>query len=340
MAVRRAALVGCGDVSGIHFEAIDAIDDIQLVAVADVDQTRRQAAMRRMDVPGFASVADMLDGVGDIDVVHVTTPHHQHANVTIPCLEAGIHVIQEKPLAHTLADAQRIVDAAAASGAKIGICFQNRYNVSSVQLKRILDAGQLGEILGAVAQLAWTRTPTYYEARPWRGTWEGSGGGLLINQAIHTLDLIAWLGGPVAGISGHASQRKFAGVTEVEDTAEALFTHTNGTHTSFYATLTSPINRPVEYQIVGTDGTATIRDGLTVTMADGHSLHYPERRAPSVGRAYWGVSHEILIRDFYARLDDPAPFWISPTVAMTSLRMLKTIYDQTPGLESHNYTFE
>jgi UDP-N-acetyl-2-amino-2-deoxyglucuronate dehydrogenase len=326
-AVKRAAIIGCGDVSVIHREAIGAIDGIELVGVCDTDPARLADASAAAGVPGYASVAALLDA-GVADVVHVTTPHDQHVTPTLACLAAGVHVIQEKPLAAHLADAQRLVDAAPTASAKVGICFQNRYNVSSQQLRRLLDSGELGAVRGAYSSVVWTRSPDYYVAKPWRGSAERSGGGLLINQAIHTLDLLQWFLGDVVEVTGHVSTDKFGDLIEVEDTAQLLLTHAGGVTTSFYATLTAPRHRPVEIELDCENAYVTLRDGLTVDWSDGRPAEqYPERVVSSAGRSYWGVSHEILIRDFYKRLDDPEPFWISPAEAMKSLRVLKRAYE-------------
>lgn len=328
--VVKAAIVGWGDVAVIHHEAIIAIDDAELVGVVDTDPARREAAVAETGVPAFASIDELVDAV-DVDVVHVTTPHDQHITPTLQALARGVHVIQEKPLAASLADAQRLVDAAAAlpaGGPKVGICFQNRYNVSSQELRRLLDSGELGEIRGAYASVVWTRTPDYYTAKPWRGSREHSGGGLLINQAIHTLDLVQWLLGDVTNIVGHVATNKFGDVIEVEDTAEMLFTHASGVQTSFYATLTAPQHRPVEIELDCENAYVTLRNGLTVAWKDGRGTEFfEERKVPSGGRSYWGVSHELLIRDFYAHLDDPEPFWISPAEALKSLQILKRTYE-------------
>ncbi|MDO5495290.1 MAG: Gfo/Idh/MocA family oxidoreductase [bacterium] len=329
----RAAVVGCGDVATIHYEGIDAIEGAELVAVCDTDEAALDAATRMTGTRGYTDLGEMLREVRP-DVVHITTPHNQHADPTIQALEAGVHVIQEKPLAHTLAEGERIVaaaEAAHARGTKIGICFQNRYNVSSQKARELLDAGAIGEVTGAWASVEWTRTEGYYRAKPWRGTWEGSGGGLLINQAIHTLDLVQWLLGDVVEVQGHASTRRYGSVIEVEDTAEAVFTHEGGVATTFYATLTAPSTHPVEIEIVGTEGRLYVRNGVKLTRVDGTREKWKERKAASAGRAYWGVSHELFIRDFYARLGDPEPFWIGPGEAMKSMRMLKAVYDQSFG---------
>lgn len=327
--MRRAALVGCGDVATIHVEAFDAIDDIELVGLCDTDPVALEQACRRTGAPGFATVAELLAETRP-DVVHVTTPHDQHIDVTLECLAAGVHVIQEKPLAHTIAEGQRLVDWSLAAGPgapKVGICLQNRYNVSSIELRRLIDSGDLGAVRGAYASVVWTRSPEYYLAKPWRGQADRAGGGLLINQAIHTLDLMQWFLGEVVDVRGHVSTDRYAAVSEVEDTAQMLLTHATGVATTFYGTLTAPADRPVEIELDCENAYVTLRNGLQVRWRDGRVEEHAERAVPSGGRSYWGVSHELLIRDFYARLDDPEPFWIGPAEAMESLKILKRTYE-------------
>ncbi|MFH5822769.1 Gfo/Idh/MocA family protein [Georgenia sp. AZ-5] len=323
-----AAVIGGGDVSTVHFEAVDAIEGIDLVAVVDTDPAPRAAAVERYGVPGFADHHEMLAAVRP-DVAHVCTPHHQHVPVALDLLDAGVHVLIEKPLAHTLEDAQRLVEAAEHSSARIGVCFQNRYNATSQAARQLIDSGQLGAVLGATATVMWTRTPDYYRAKPWRGKWRTAGGGLLINQAIHTLDLVQWLVGDVVEVSGHAATRLYGDVIEVEDTAEMLLTHHGGARSIVYASLANVVHAPVTIDVTAERGSLSIRGDLTVTHPDGRVEVVPERRAPSGGRSYWGVSHEMLIRDFYARLGDEAPFWITPREAMKSLRILKDVYAQS-----------
>lgn len=330
MGVNRAAIIGWGDVAIIHHEAINTIEGVDLVGVVDTDPACRERAAEMLGVPVFATVDELVDAVAP-DVVHVTTPHHQHITPSLQALARGVHVIQEKPLAASIEDGQRLVDAAAAldpaTDPKVGICFQNRYNVSSQEMRRLLDSGELGAVHGAYASVVWTRTADYYKAKPWRGSREESGGGLLINQAIHTLDLVQWFMGDVVDIAGHVATNKFGDVIEVEDTAEMLLTHESGLKTSFYATLTAPQHRPVEIELDCENAYVSLRNGLTVHWKDGRAPDvYEERKVPSGGRSYWGVSHELLIRDFYDRVDEPEPFWISPAEAMKTLKILKETY--------------
>src|SRR6478609_4807260 len=192
----RAAVIGCGDISVVHTAAIAEAPDAELVAVCDRDPDRLANATDAYGVPGFADHNTMLDQVRP-DVVHICTSHDQHVPVAIDCLARGVHVIMEKPLAHTLADGERLVAAAEQSQAKIAVCFQNRYNTTAAAMHQRLSTGELGRVLGAAATVCWHRTPDYYRSRPWRGTWAGSGGGVLMNQAIHTIDLLQWLLGDV-----------------------------------------------------------------------------------------------------------------------------------------------
>jgi UDP-N-acetyl-2-amino-2-deoxyglucuronate dehydrogenase len=323
-----AAVIGCGDVSTVHLEAIDAIDDVELVAVVDPDPDARRAAAARWGVPAYADTTALLAAVRP-GVAHVCTPHDQHLPVALELLGAGVHVLTEKPLAHTLADAERFVAAAEASSARTGVCFQNRYNVAAQEAHRILASGELGTVLGAAAAVPWTRTRGYYQDKPWRGRWASAGGGLLINQAIHTLDLVQWLVGDVVGVSGHASTRLYGDLIEVEDTAEMLLTHASGARSLFYGSLANVVHAPVSIEVTATRGSLTIRADLTVTYADGRTEVVEERKAPSGGRAYWGVSHELLIRDFHAALGDDEPFWLSPRAALAPLRVLTEVYAQS-----------
>jgi UDP-N-acetyl-2-amino-2-deoxyglucuronate dehydrogenase len=324
----KAAVIGCGDVSAVHFEAIAKLDGARLAGVCDTDPGRLAAAVAAYGVPGFSDHGSLIEAVGP-DVVHITTPHNTHAAIAADCLGRGVNVIVEKPLAHTLEGGRRLVEAARASDAKIAVCFQNRYNATAQAMRSLLSSGDLGAVVGASATVMWHRDADYYRSRPWRGTWAGGGGGLMMNQAIHTVDLLQWLVGDVVSLSGNAATRFLGETIEVEDTAEFVAEHANGVRSAFYATLANAVNAPVTLDIVTEKATLSLRGDLTVTYADGRVEVVPERVVESGGRAYWGVSHELLISDFYARLGDAGPFWIDAEEAEKSLRIVKEIYRQS-----------
>jgi UDP-N-acetyl-2-amino-2-deoxyglucuronate dehydrogenase len=327
--VTTAAVIGCGDVSTVHFGPIGALDGIDLVGVCDTDADRAAAAAGRYGVPAFACHRDLLDRVRP-DVVHVCTPHHQHAQVAIDALDAGVAVLLEKPVAHTLAEADRVVAAARRNpGVKVGVCLQNRYNATTQAARALLESGTLGAVRGGSATVLWHRDPAYYAARPWRGRVRDSGGGVLINQAIHTLDLMEWLLGDVADARGHSGRYTVDGVVDVEDTAHAVLAHAGGARSVVFATIANVVDSPVTIEIVTERAALLIRGDLTVTHADGRVETVAERRAATGGRSYWGASHAQLIADFYRSLPDPEPFWIGPEEATRSLRLVHRIYQQS-----------
>ncbi|MFD4421813.1 Gfo/Idh/MocA family protein [Agromyces sp. NPDC058484] len=324
----RVAVVGCGDISVVHLDAIVQAPEAELVGVSDTDQGRREAAAAAHGVVGYADHLELFAQVRP-DVVHVCTPHAEHAQVAVDALERGIHVLTEKPLAATREDGTRMAEAAARSTAQLGVCFQNRYNTAVRRAKEILDSGELGDVHGARASVLWHRAAPYYRSRPWRGTWAGSGGGLLMNQAIHTVDLLQWLVGDVAAVTGSVATRVLGDVIEVEDTAEMVLEHASGARSVLFATLAHIENAPVEIEVVAENGRLLIRGDLVVTRADGSTEHVVEDAMGSGDRAYWGGAHVRLIHDFYRSLDGPVPFWIDAFEAQKSLEIIQDVYEQS-----------
>jgi len=307
--VTSAAVVGCGDISAVHLAAIEAMPDVELVAVCDSDAAARSTAERRWRVAGFADHRMMLDAVRP-DVVHVCTPHDQHADPAVDALAAGADVVMEKPVAHTLEQAERVVAAAAQHPERhIAVCLQNRYNATAQHARSLIDSGDVGAVLGGSATVVWHRTPDYYAAKPWRGQRVRSGGGVLINQALHTLDLLQWLVGDVTRVEGRCGTYALAEVVDVEDTAQIVLDHVSGARSVFFATNAHVVDAPVTLDLVTERARLSIRGDLMVTWDDGRAEVVPERRAATVGRDYWGVSHELLVADFYAQREKTEPFW-------------------------------
>ena len=320
-------MIGCGTISGVHLEAIRAHEGADLVAVCDADTGRVAPVAEQYGVPGFGGHRELLEEVRP-DVVHICTPHDQHVPVAVDCLDAGVHVLVEKPVAATVAEAERLIEAADRHPeVKAGICLQNRYNVATTAARALLDSGELGAVRGGSATLLWHRGPEYYLSRPWRGRRQESGGGVLINQAIHTLDLLEWLLGDVVDVRGHTGRYGLDGVVDVEDTASLLLDHVRGARSVMFATTTNVTDAPVTIEVVTEAAVLRIQGDLTVTYADGHTERHAERtvRTP-LGKAYWGASHDLLVADFYRCLDQPEPFWIDPREGTRSLRLIDRIY--------------
>ena len=322
----RTAVIGCGDVSVVHLAAIGSLPDAELVGVCDADPGRRAAAAERHGVPGFAEHRQLLEELRP-DVVHICTPHDQHVPVALDCLDAGVAVLLEKPVANVLAEAERLAAAAAAHpDVKIGVCLQNRYNTAVQALRALLDSGELGAVSGSAGSVLWHRTPDYYRARPWRGRRENSGGGVLINQAIHTLDLVQWLVGDVVRVRGRAGTYALADVVDVEDTASLVLDHVGGARSVFFATLAHAVDAPVTLELSTEHADVRLHQDLEVRWRDGRIETVSEQVVATSGRAYWGSSHARLIADFYTRLREPEPFWIGPREAMASLAIIDALY--------------
>lgn len=335
--VLRAAVIGCGDISAQHLAAIEALAAqgvARLIGVVDPDRERRDAAALAHGVRAHASVGELL-AEGGVDVVHVCTPHSEHAPAALEALAAGVHVLTEKPLAHTLGEAERLVEAAdaawSAGGTQLGVCFQNRYNAPVAAMRELLAGGSLGAVLGAQATVMWHRPPAYYAARPWRGTWAGSGGGLLMNQAIHTLDLLQWLVGPARVVDGRASARLLGGVIEVEDTADMVLEHTGGQRSVFFATNANGLNAPVTLDIQTESAELSLRGALTVRHTDGRMETVEETGVLPGERSYWGASHQLLIADFYRSVGAGERFWIGAEEGIGALRLIKDVYARSYG---------
>ncbi|SDH61464.1 Gfo/Idh/MocA family protein [Agrococcus jejuensis] len=328
MSTVRAAVVGVGDVSVVHLDAIVARAGSTLVAIADRDPVRREAAAEAWGVPGYADVESLLETEA-VDVVHVCTPHDQHEPVATAVLASGASVLVEKPLADSPAAARRLAEAAEHSAGILGVTYQNRYNAASQAAKALLERGDLGAVLGASAVVHWHRAPAYYEAAPWRGTWAGGGGGLLMNQAIHTLDLVLWLLGPAARVDGTASTRVLGDVIEVEDTADVRITHESGATSILSATNAHVRNAPVRIEIVTEHAVLHLEQGLTITHADGRVERVDEPPLPTGPRGYWGVSHQLLVDAFHGAVERGEPFWIDASEGLPALDAIAAVYDQS-----------
>ena len=279
------------------------------------------------------------------DVVHLCTPHHRHAALAAQCLARAVAVLVEKPLAHTLADGERLVRAAADSGAVLGVCFQNRYNDTARALREMLDSGDLGRVLGGRASVTWFRNAAYYARRDWRGRWATAGGGVLMTQAIHTLDLLQWYLGPVTDVRGTAATLALPGVIEVEDTAALRMQHRTAAgdpvSSVFHATNGDIENAPVTVEIRTARARVRLDTDLTVTynsctQDDGRVEVVRPTTVASGERAYWGASHGLLIEDFYRHVRAGKHFWIDAPAAYETLRVIQAGYDQTPGLPRHD----
>ncbi len=222
----RTALVGTGKVADLHAAALCSLPESQFVAVCGRPSARLDAFAARYGVPAFTDVRGMVERAG-VQALCVCTPHPNHAAPTIAAARAGVHVLVEKPMASSLADCDAMIAAARDGGATIGLVSQRRFYPACRRIRAALDAGRLGApVLGAATIFGW-RDEAYYRSDPWRGTWAGEGGGVLVNQSPHQLDLLLWYMGEVAEVFGYWANLNHPYI-EVDDTAVAVVRFRSG----------------------------------------------------------------------------------------------------------------
>jgi predicted dehydrogenase len=254
----RLGVVGVGaGVFALHRAALQQRDDIQVVGVCDVQPQPGQQRAAELGCQFFTDHRQMLADTRP-EAVSVVTPHPQHAPIAVDCLEGGAHVLVEKPMAAQVADADRMLEAAAAAGRLLAVSFQHRGRPEVRAARQLIQSGRLGEIQRVQMLAVWTRTARYYSRAAWRGTWAGEGGGVLMNQAAHNLDLICHLAGQPSRVL--AWNRTTLHAIETEDTCEALLEWSNGALGTLYVT-TAQVGEPERLEIVGTRGTLEIWRG-------------------------------------------------------------------------------
>ncbi len=257
----RFGVIGCGSIGAWHCIAIQEAAGAELAGVADAFPASAKKFSERFGVPAYESVDDMLHDP-KIDCITICTPSGLHADLAVSAANAGKHVLVEKPMALTSEDADRIIEAGDRNHVKIGVVFQARMKDSTKMLKSIVDSGRLGRMVTADIFMKYYRSPEYYLAGGWRGTWKMDGGGALMNQGIHSVDLLQYLAGPVKSVYGVA--RTLVHKIEVEDTVVATVEFASGALGLIQATTAIHPGYPRRLSISGTNGTVSISDDYFV----------------------------------------------------------------------------
>jgi predicted dehydrogenase len=260
----RNAVVGVGVVGDWHVRLINQIPNTQLVAVCDQDTAKAQASLDKHKITGvkvYADEAEMLAKHPELEVVHVCTPSGNHMDPAIMAIEAGKHVIVEKPMEISLERIDKIIAAASKKGVKLAGIFQNRWNGANRALKDAADAGRFGTIAWAGSMTPWYRSDQYYREGGWRGTWKLDGGGAIMNQSVHAVDLIQWVVGPVKQVSAYASSRIHPEI-EVEDTLSCSLQFQNGAFGTIVGSTAMYPGGAVRLEVGGGDGHAVSENSL------------------------------------------------------------------------------
>ena len=316
----RVALVGCGVISGNHIRAILGAGQ-KIVALCDVIPERAKKAADEAglsDIALFTDYEKMLDTVHP-DSVHICTPHDLHAPMTVAALDRGIHVLCEKPLAISEKQIAEILEAEKKSTAMLGVCHQNRYEPNMQQLKETVRESPLG----GYANVVWNRDAAYYRSGAWRGTLAHEGGGVLINQALHTLDLMQWIFGMPKAVTAHLSNDFHQREIEVEDIAACTFEGENGVRWQFFATTAGTADFPIQISIRLASGELVEVQPHQFTVD-----HHIQSSGEDIGEGkwVWGSGHNALIADFYDCIRSHRPFQLNGEEGAKVVRLILAAY--------------
>jgi len=339
--MKKIALIGCGRISFKHIEAFaNNADKLTLTSICDpvLSRAREKESEYNKNFPNadisvFTDYREMLIKQKP-DIVTIATESGKHCKIAADCLEAGCHVICEKPMALSVKDADLMISAAKRKKLKLAVCFQNRFNAPVQKLRAALEAGRFGKILHGCIQIRWNRNEAYYAEAPWRGTWEQDGG-TLMNQCTHGIDLLQWMMGEDA-VRVQAQTRRFLRPIEAEDFGAAIIEFKSGAVGIIEGSADIfPKNINETLSVFGEKGSVVI-GGLAVNkletwrFADSEKagdieekvLNPNEKDPPTV----YGFGHSALFKDFIEAIENDREPLVSGERGKKALEIILAIY--------------
>ncbi|HEV8607195.1 MAG TPA: Gfo/Idh/MocA family oxidoreductase [Tepidisphaeraceae bacterium] len=261
----RCAVIGTGVVGEWHVKVTSQLPNTSLIAVCDIDSARAKKALARYNLPNIPIYTDQAEMLRkeQLDILHICTPSGDHMNPAIMAMEAGKNVITEKPMEIQLDRIDRMHEVAKKNNVRLAGIFQNRWNPANRAIHDALAQGRFGRIAWAGCFTPWYRPDQYYRDGGWRGTWKLDGGGAIMNQSVHAIDLLQWIVGPVKQVSAYASSRIHAEI-EVEDTMSCSLEFANGGYGTIMGTTAMFPGQPARIEVGGENGTAVSENGLKV----------------------------------------------------------------------------
>ena len=318
----KTAIIGCGAIANTHIDVIKHLG-LDLVAICDLSKEKAQALLNK-----HGATADIYDDYEKMfdeakpDVVHICTPHWEHASMSIAALDRGINVLCEKPVCISREQYEAVKAAEARSTAMMGVCFQNRYLETNEKLRALAaDEGAKG----IFAAVPWSRDEKYYSSTDWRGRKATEGGGVMMNQAIHTLDLTLWMLGEPIAVTGTVTNNHLKGSIDEEDTAEIYIEFASGAKANFYATTASVSDTPVIISLTTNAGRYTAFGNKVFDKA-GDTVVVNEK-TDIIAKDYWGNGHLHLVRDYYDCLKTGRTFPIGVAEAYRAVSVILALYE-------------
>jgi len=340
----RYGIVGCGKIYSTHADALAEIEGARLEAVYDVDPQVACAASERYGVPAMPTLEALFDVV---DAVIVGVPSGIHSQIGIQAAKAGKHVVVEKPIDVTMDAATRLVQAGRQAGVKLTTISQHRFSRDIRSLREAAQSGDLGRLIQGDAYVKWYRTQLYYDSGDWRGTYALDGGGCLMNQGVHYVDMIQWVMGGVKSVQ--AVCRTMAHDIEVEDVAYAMVEYKNGAIGLIHASTNCYPGLAERIEVHGQHGSVILEGdrvklwqvdaaaaqqgqyGGGVMMQPTPNLHLSGTAATQGDDTshQWNVQHRLQLEDFTrAVVEDREPF-ITGEMSLEPLRVILAIYESS-----------
>lgn len=291
--MKKVCIIGCGAISGVHIDAIKSCKSAVLYGVCDIDESKRKIAILN-NVKFYNNYEDVLKD-SEIDAVHICTPHYLHFEMIKSALQYNKKVVCEKPAVITKNEFEELKKLDDTKN----VCFvlQNRLNLSVEKLKDIIDNKEFGDVTGIKCILTWHRTKEYYKSGAWRGKWDTEGGGVLVNQAIHILDLMTYLAGDITSVKSNMMNYSLSDAIEVEDTFVSYMNIKNNVKGMFFATNANTQDEDFSVTVYFEKGKASYVFGKLFV----NNEPVCEDNENTLGKSCWGSSHQRLISDFYDR---------------------------------------
>lgn len=315
----KLCIVGFGAIGKLHAEHIVSTENAQLYAVCDIQKDSLDKASEKYDVVTYNDYDTCLDDE-NIECVHICTPHYLHFEMIEKALAKGKYVVCEKPVVMTKEELDKLYNLQGAD--RVCVVMQNRLNPCVIKMKEIISSGILGGVKAIKGIVTWERDADYYGSSPWRGKWATEGGGVLINQSIHTLDLMCYLAGEVNNVRSVMSNFSLPSI-EVEDSCMARLEFKSGAVGVFFATNAYGANSPVELEVSLQKCKMRYIDGKLYVNGE-----FAEEDARTViGKNYWGMAHRKIFEKFY---NDGICFGIDDVK-----NTMKTMFSMYDGFKTH-----
>ena len=317
--MENIVLIGCGAIASTHIQAILA-NNKNLIAICDIVEEKaiNLKNIFNLDAKIYTNYITMFNEL-NIDVVHICTPHYLHKEMVIEALRRNINVLCEKPLCISLDEITEIKEQLCNTSAQLGVCYQNRYNETTIKAKELCQKFNFNS---GSAFLEWCRKDEYYLNSLWRGKWATEGGSLLINQSIHTIDLMCYLLGEPTELTATCRNFKHQGIIETEDSAKIHF-EGNGFSFDFVGTTTADKDYPNIIELFSGDNELIITPN-SISINGVNDIHSMEEI--SFAKTVWGDGHKKLIKDFYECIESSRPFSIGFDEAIISLKAVLAAY--------------